>query len=1488
MSSKISYRQQFTRCGKQRCRKCREGEGHGPYWYAYWSEKGRTVSKYIGVHPPADIETSPDNQDETQQTINGTTNSHTAANSQPVLRIYVLGQFRVERRAGNEWHTVDSRIWHRRRARTLLACLLSSNGRRLGREQLIEQLWPDLELDVAANRLNGAVHELRQILEPDLSRPATSRMLRLERDMLQLADNTIIWVDAEAFENTLKEAHAATNIEQTEHLLEAASTLYRGTYLLEELYAEWTMQRRDALQRSWVGLLLKLAQLRAERGAPTAAIEILDRLRTADPTNETALQRLMILLTQLDRRGEALQLYVQHRDMLRRDYESSPLLETRKLYEALRQGHLPSAYTTKAQATTVHEKDTPSLTPPQPTAATTSDTMHTRPAFQLGRHNQSPLVGRNRERDTMRQVMLSIEESVDSASIVASRTAKEAPPRENFQQFPAARLKHPHFLLLQGEPGIGKTRLAEELSLEAYTRGWAVIWSRAYEQEGTIPYRLWTEILRILLQGMPPSTDNHSQTQLARPVTSLSTIKLERLSPLLPEFIPTPHSSTTGSIATLPHEQERLHLWETTLDLLTAMSKTYPLLLVLDDLHWSDESSIELLMYLTHHLQNQHVLLLGTCRDEELPHQHKLRTLIADLRREQAIVPIAVQPLTHSQIGTLVSYLPQESVQSIQNQASGNPFFAEELARLLDSATPDHAHSSTLTIQRNIPNTAPLQLPHARNTKKIEQTLARHSRSLPDGISAVLERRLTRLSPECQALLGKAVILGGSFELGQLLAMTNEQTEDTVLDLLEEALFAGIVTEEGTGSHIVYHFWHPLIVSHLYDRLSAARRAQMHRRAAEAIKQTYSSTQPEKGATAIVYHLNKGGGDPTELIYFAELAGNNAYTLAAYTEAQYYYLQAYQTLTEAHFSLPDTTAISSVLQQIVHDRSQLLSLTSDPLHRCRLLEHIAECCTVLGNFEIARLLYEYILELRSSKPFELYTLHASQHSYQQEIQIQAMLWREVGNIWCAVGEYANAYACYDKAREIMSDASITQGAAWACLHLQYGAILRLDGNYHKARRYLQEALHMLEQVVPQAVTYYTDPDLSNRVQEQEYTAYKPDQAFTAKGLQTRTERALTGNLLEVGYAHEQLGIVDASVGQLSDALKHMNIARAIYEQYDLLTDTARIYGNLGATHIMRNELTAARTYLHHSYDIAERIGDLPNMAFITCNLGDVANRTGNLIESENWFKRGIGFAEQIHDREHISWSGVELAAVQQDLGYLREAATNLRHSISIGRAIKSTRCIRYALVGLGDLRIVEAIIACRLQPDQQPLQDASQERVCRRLLARAKSTLQRAIALEREGLEVEPAINGKLLLATVYFMQNDLEIASHLALQTMAEAQEHETTRIAGQAQRLLGRIFAAQGRYTEAESHFQQALQMFRESELRLDYARTLHGYGAILLQQHTLSAQDNATDKSRKNRLAESYQQGIRYLQEARNIFAACHASIDLTWVEHILSTQ
>src|SRR5258707_3119771 len=117
--------------------------------------------------------------------------------------------------------------------------------------------------------------------------------------------------------------------------------------------------------------------------------------------------------------------------------------------------------------------------------------------------------------------------------------------------------------------------------------------------------------------------------------------------------------------------------------------------------------------------------------------------------------------------------------------------------------------------------------------------------------------------------------------------------EDIILDLLEEALQAGMLTEEGSGTRITYYFWHPLLVSHLYDSLSAGRRASLHRRAAKVLCQLYQGSE-EEGAAAIVYHLVNGGAESPQIAYYAEPAGNRAHSLSGYSEAEQQYRLAVQ------------------------------------------------------------------------------------------------------------------------------------------------------------------------------------------------------------------------------------------------------------------------------------------------------------------------------------------------------------------------------------------------------------------------------------------------------------------------------------------------------------------------------------------------------------------------------------------------------------------
>src|SRR5437899_1557483 len=206
---KITYHQQVSYCGKPHCRRCREGIGHGPYWYAYQTVNGRTIRTYVGKNPPAEMQVAHETREPLKaQDIGGS-----------LVRLYVLGQFRLEYRNEQQWQPVTDAAMQHQRVRALLHCLISSPGRKLGREQAIEMLWPDLDFETATNRLDKAVYDLRRLLEPRRGRLATSNLLLTEHSTLMLAGQQQLWIDADAFESLLNQVRASSDPGQSEQLL---------------------------------------------------------------------------------------------------------------------------------------------------------------------------------------------------------------------------------------------------------------------------------------------------------------------------------------------------------------------------------------------------------------------------------------------------------------------------------------------------------------------------------------------------------------------------------------------------------------------------------------------------------------------------------------------------------------------------------------------------------------------------------------------------------------------------------------------------------------------------------------------------------------------------------------------------------------------------------------------------------------------------------------------------------------------------------------------------------------------------------------------------------------------------------------------------------------------------------------------------------------------------------------------------------------------
>ncbi len=892
-------------------------------------------------------------------------------------------------------------------------------------------------------------------------------------------------------------------------------------------------------------------------------------------------------------------------------------------------------------------------------------------------------MGRNRELEALRSMLLGVEQG--------ARTQTGAQRRST--GIPLDTQRHPQCMLLMGEAGIGKTRLAEEMSREAQRRGWSVVWSRTYAQESGIPYRLWTEALRKIInlaQGAWPQPVGAGLAPALRFPQESSLQPLTALLPELDEVFISSGSGYAGQRQSLPlqPEQEQLRLWEATRDLLTNVSESTPLLIVLDDVQWADGSSYELLGYLARHLHGFPILLIGTCRDSELPKNppHPFRVLVSHMQREHSVKTLAVDPLTSEQIALLVSHLPEPMVHHIQEQAAGNPFFAEELAR----TTPP---------------------------------------TLPKTVSAALDHRMSRLSSSCQQLLGNAAVLGGSFEFPVISAMEASSAladEDAVFDLLEEALQSGVLTEEGMGTRITYHFWHPLLVSHLYDRVSATRRARLHQRAADVLLRMHQGREEEVAAT-ITHHLVKGGAEPTRIAQYAELAGHRAYILSAYPEAERHYVLA------------------------IENRESKPLATHEQIHLAYLLERLAECTMICGKFVEARHLYERVLELRGGK----LATSATETASQDEAQIQALLWGNIGWTWRYTGDNARAQHCCEHGEQVLRDAGVVAGPAWARLRYQQSSLYWQEGRYDDALRTAQEALTLFEQ----QQKFATDSTDKTDVASRQHT--------------TRIQRTLEGDPVDLGRTYRLLGALTATVGKLTEALTHLNTALALYERYDHQREIAHVSCNLGHVHIKKAENTLAQAALRRSLSLAERIGDTPITSVIFSNLADLAASSDNWEEAEDWYKRALALAARFNDREYISRWNVGLATVLLEQDRLDEAATCSIRALRTARAMPNNPCIGVALVALSNVRIKQALTSHNLP------------KVRARLLVLARRNVERALALT--GLEVETRTKGHLVLAHISLLSGDEEAWEEIAL-VVEEAHRYELALVEGQARRLLER----------------------------------------------------------------------------------------------------
>lgn len=410
-------------------------------------------------------------------------------------------------------------------------------------------------------------------------------------------------------------------------------------------------------------------------------------------------------------------------------------------------------------------------------------------------------------------------------------------------------------LLLAGEAGIGKSRLTDELSRRASTRGVLTLAGPCWEAGGAPPFWPWIRALRTYVRACPPGA-------LGRQAPA----DLDELAGLLPELNVLGHGSSRPRAS--DPDEARFRLFDAAASFLRTAATDRPILLVLDDVHAADAPSLLLLRFLAHQLGDARLLVIAAYRNGEVGPGHPLAP--AELERAVGTTRIELGGFTVADVERSLTLaagpeLAGGAAPQIHAATDGNPLFVTEIARLLVAE-------------------GRLDDPHDPDGLV---------RPVPLGVRGVIGRRLLRLSPGCRELLATAAVLGREFAHSTLERLAVASRDD-VLDAMEEAAAAHVVEPLGGGR---LRFTHALVRDSLYDDLAPARRLRTHRDAGTVLERLYAA-DPEPHLAELAYHFcaAANAGSAVRAADYAQRAAARAAGQLAYEEAARLYALALSVL----------------------------------------------------------------------------------------------------------------------------------------------------------------------------------------------------------------------------------------------------------------------------------------------------------------------------------------------------------------------------------------------------------------------------------------------------------------------------------------------------------------------------------------------------------------------------------------------------------------
>jgi len=768
-------------------------------------------------------------------------------------------------------------------------------------------------------------------------------------------------------------------------------------------------------------------------------------------------------------------------------------------------------------------------------------------------------------------------------------------------------------VFLHGEAGIGKTRLTRELGAYARLRGMQVLYGRCpalFRMDGVPPYVLWSEVLRDYLEACSPE-------QLYR-VVGFYPSEVAKLVPELRQKLGMiPQSLPIGP------EHERDRLFEAVFQFIVNVSKEVPLLVVLDDLQWTDQTSLLLLHYLARGIYKTPLLLLGAYRDTDVDEKHPLSPVLAELNRERLLKPISLKRMSPDDVSEMIRQIleqeevPKEFCGLVYEKTRGNPFFVEEVIRSLKEEDIIFREENQWKI---------------REVSKIE---------FPATVKSVIRTRITRLDDENQNILTMASFVGNDFTFEAVRGVTGIE-ESKLLELMERLLKTGLVKEKVIRGEDVYCFSDVMVRDVVHEEVSHLRHRKLHGSVGNALERVYASNL-DQHLGELAYHFLEAGDKDKALDYFLK-GGEKAWGVYAHNEA-FSYLQHALELLEEH---------------------------GDGLEKkARIIERLGGLKSWMGEPQVCLQYWNRALDLWDE-------LEDEKNSARLHGWMGSLFWQNAGDMDEATKHHKIALEILQKEPESVELAGLyedishmlwrsgkPEALSWAQKSLELaerlgsqevltrcyndlGTISFKSGEQEKALKYYEQGMKLAlkNNLVGPITTFY------NNLAELYWSMGELQRSFETaqKGLDFVRK---TGNLYGLSWPGMRVASSYMVMGEIQRAMTILEEILAFDKRAKYTAHVSVPLTGIGVCYLLLGEWEKSLQYLREAYDLARTTGEYQFSAEAGCWLGRLFMEMEDYEEAEKYLDESNSKYQEAGDTD----SQVALVLPELSRLYLKEGAT---------------------------------------------------------------------------------------------------------------------------------------------------------------------------------------------------------------------------------------